>query len=109
MNSLRTLLSRLLGQFQRSYPRLDEELSMHLDLLMAEYERGGMAREAALDAARRSLGSLTQIREAHREQRRLPLLDSFLQDLGYAFRQWVAHPVFTAAAILTSRLPSEPT
>jgi len=94
-------LSRLRGLFQDGNPRLDEELATHLDLLTAEYQRSGMSPEEARAAARRDLGPATQIREIHREQRRLPHIDSIFQDLRYTFRQWRAAPGFAASAILT--------
>jgi predicted permease len=101
MTSLRTFFSRLRGLFQEADPRLDEELSTHLDLLTAEYQRTGLQPEDARAAARRELGSATRIRETHREQRRLPFVDSVLHDLRYTFRQWRAHAGFAATAILT--------
>ena len=104
MTRLRVFLWRLRGLFHDANPRLDEELSIHLDLLIAEYQRAGMPPEEARAAARRNLGSATQIREIHREQRRLPFIDSLGQDLRYTFHQWLAHPAFAATAILTLAL-----
>ena len=101
MTSLRIFFSRLRGLLHDADPRLDEELSTHLDLLTAEYERTGLQPEDARAAARRELGSGTRIREVHREQRRLSFVDSIFQDLRYTFRHWRAHPGFAATAILT--------
>ncbi len=103
LTAVRVFLARVRGLFQ-SDARIDEELSAHLDFLAAEYEAAGMSQTEARAAARRDLGHATQIREQYREQRRLPFLDSLLRDLGYAARQWRAHPGFAATAILTLAL-----
>ncbi len=52
----------------------------------------------------RLFGPVTQLRETYRAQRRLPFLDTFAQDLGYAFRQLRHNPGFAAAAVLTLAL-----
>jgi hypothetical protein len=47
------------------------------------------------------LGGATQLREAHRETRGLPLADQFLGDLRFALRSLKKTPAFTTAAVLT--------
>jgi predicted permease len=103
VTSLRVLLSRLLGR-GRTPSDLDSEISTHLSLLAADYERQGLSPANALAAARRNFGPVTQLREAYRDQRRLPLFDSFGQDLSYAVRQLRRNPAFAAAAVLTLAL-----
>jgi predicted permease len=100
---LRVLLSRLLGK-GRNPTDLDSEIAGHLSLLAADYQRRGLSPADALAAARRHFGPITQLHETYRDQRRLPFLDSFAQDLTYALRQLRRNPGFAAAATLTLAL-----
>jgi predicted permease len=103
VTALRVFLARLLGR-GRTTADLDSEIAAHLSLLAADYERRGLSPADALAAARRHFGPITQLREAYREQRRLPFLDTLSQDLAYALRQLHRNPAFAAAAVLTLAL-----
>jgi putative ABC transport system permease protein len=83
---------------------LDAELRAHVELLEKENVRRGMAPEDARYAARREFGGLEQAKEAYREQRGLPFLETLLQDLYFAFRIFAKKPGFTAVAIATLAL-----
>src|SRR5215472_19145827 len=75
---------------------LDEELRAHLDMLVEENIRRGMSFEEARYAALRSFGGVEQAKESCREQRGLPMIETLLQDLRYAFRMQTKSRVFTA-------------
>ena len=63
-----------------------EELEAHLALAEEEKIRRGMTPEEARRTARVELGGLTQLREAGREARGLPQLDTFRLDIKLALR-----------------------
>jgi len=98
----RQMAGRVRAFFARSVldHDLDAELQSHAAMLAEEHVRRGMRRDQAERAARLELGGLTQIREAHREVRGIPFLDTLLQDLRYAFRTLRRDAGFTTFAIL---------
>ena len=63
-----------------------------------------MSEAEARRAAHIRLGGEEQIREAHREQSGLPLLETLAKDLCYGFRQLRRSPGFTLVAVLTIAL-----
>jgi predicted permease len=78
----------------------DAELASHVDLLAAENERSGMTPNQARRAAILRVGGRETLREMHREQRGLPLLEVLGQDLKYAVRTLRRDIGFFAAAVV---------
>jgi putative ABC transport system permease protein len=100
----RSWLSRLSSSTKRR--RLDrefeEELETHAALLTDEHARRGLDPGEARRRARVALGGVAQLRESHHDQRGLPLIDRFAQDVRFAVRMFAKAPGFTlfAAAAL---------
>jgi predicted permease len=101
MMALRTLLARVLGLVNRGRTdaALDDDIRAHLDLLTREYIDRGLSPRDAEAAARRAFGGVEQMKERYRDQRGIPAVEKFLQDLRYAARMLRRDPAFAAVAI----------
>ena len=103
---MRLLLRRITAVFRARHAdeRLDEEVRAHLDLLAADYERRGLSRDQARQAARRDFGGVEQMKEAYRDRRGIPFFETVVQDARYALRALAHHRWFAAVAVLSLAL-----
>src|SRR5262245_30068899 len=102
MTSIRVWLSRALDLvFRRSRDaRLADEIRDHLDLLTEEQLARGMPPDEARFAARRAFGGVEQVKSHYRDQRGFPSIESWLQDIRFAFRLLRRERGFTLTAVL---------
>jgi predicted permease len=103
VTALRVLFARLWGFVRRGGgdAELNDDIQAHLDLLTRDYIERGLDPAAARAAARRAFGGLDQMKETYRDQRSLPSIETFLQDVRYATRTIGRNPGFAATAILS--------
>jgi hypothetical protein len=101
-SSLNRLIARVRAVFSSSDldRDLNAELESHIRLRTEDNIRLGMSPEESERTARIEMGGVTQLREAHREVRALPFLDTLTQDLRYTFRTLSHNGGFTAFAIV---------
>jgi putative ABC transport system permease protein len=94
---------RLLTLFRRDRLEDDlaDELGFHLEMEIEANRRAGMPEVEARRAALVRLGGLEQTKILYREQRGLPWLEAFVQDLRHAVRSLARTPGYAAVAILS--------
>src|SRR4051812_330217 len=103
---LRVYWRRLRGLFckARLERELQEEIGEHLRMQSEAYERQGMSAAEARLAALRQFGGVEQVKESYREQRGLPLVETTLKDVKYAWRVLRKSPGFTLVGVVTLAL-----
>ena len=84
------------GELDRDFA---QELESHLAMAAEDNARRGMTLEAAQRAARIRMGMPASLEEQHRRVRGLPVIETVLQDVRFAFRLIAKEPWFSAAAI----------
>jgi putative ABC transport system permease protein len=83
---------------------LDDELTAHLDLHIADNLRAGMSPDEARRNALLKLGGVQQTKESYRDLRGIPFLEHLMQDLHFALRIFRKGPGFSAVVVLTLAL-----
>ena len=93
---------RLRSIFHKKRAELDlsEELQFHLQNQIDEYVAQGMNPKEARHAALRSLGGIEQAKEECRDERKVNLIENFLQDVRFGLRLLRRSPGFSLLAIL---------
>jgi len=102
MKSIRAWVHRLAGAFagRRSEHELAAELDSHLQLHVDDNLRAGMTPDEARRRAMIALGGVESTKEAYRDRRGLPVLESLARDLRYGARTLTRSPGFAFAGIL---------
>jgi hypothetical protein len=106
MKTLRRLLRRLISwaTAAQDEERLRAEFEEHIAMQTAENVRAGLSLVEARRQALLKFGSVEAIKDAYRDQRGLPIVETLVCDTRHALRRMRRAPAFTAAVILTLAL-----
>jgi len=100
---LRALWMRILGVLRPARADADfhAELESHIAMHTDDFVRAGLTPVEARRQALIRLGGVEQTRQAHRERRVLPQVESIVRDLAYGARSLRKNPTITAIAVLS--------
>jgi len=84
--------------------RLKAEIEEHLESQIADNVRAGMPPEEARRQAMLKFGTVEALKESYRDQKGIPALETFFQDVRHALRRLRMAPAFSITAILTLAL-----
>jgi macrolide transport system ATP-binding/permease protein len=106
MSRRSVLFARLRGLLFRNRleRELDEEVQFHLEMQAEDNLQAGMDTAEARYAALRSFGGVEPMKEQHRAQRTLSLMETTINDVRYAFRTLRKSWGFAAVAVLSLAL-----
>jgi len=106
MKALRAAFKRLAGIFHRQRDEADlrEELEANLQLQIDDNLRAGMQADEARRAALLHLGSIDSVKEAARDRRGIPFLETLARDVAFSFRLLRQNKAWSAVAILSLAL-----
>ena len=105
-----TALQRMAARFRALFSRqtldheLEQELEVHVAMLTDENMGKGMSPEDARRDALLRMGPRESTKEAHRELRGIPFIETLLQDLRYTLRLLKRDAAFAAFAVLIAGL-----
>src|SRR5580692_12545911 len=106
MRSLRQFFRRMSSWTQRrsDEERLRVEVEDHIALQTADNIRAGLSPVEARRQAVLKFGAVEATKEDYRDQRGLPLMETFLLDTRHALRRLRMAPAITITTILTLAL-----
>ena len=103
LRTIEKLCLRLASLFRagRVEQTLKQEIELHLQEQIDEYQAAGMTPAEARAAALRAFGSLGLVEEQCRDTRRVAFVEHIAQDLRHTLRSLLRQPLLLTAAALT--------